>query len=186
MKSLKTIQTLYKIGYHLSKAAFIICIVGFCGCIVGFIGLNFGGNVLKIGGVTLHGLFSDKFGYDINSSFAALSGWLFVCAGNGVASKFAEIYFKNELAAGTPFTVSGSKELMRLGIITVAVPTGSAVLGSIIEGIVAGFLNAAKDSAMDMHFDNAVSVALGVMFIFVAVLCRYGAELNTPADSHEP
>ena len=51
MKSLKTIQTLSKIGKVLSKIAFIFSIIGFCGCIVGLISLFWGnGNPIKIAG----------------------------------------------------------------------------------------------------------------------------------------
>lgn len=183
MKSLKTIQSLSKVGMILSKIAFIFSVIGFCGCVVGLIGLGFGGgNVLKIGGVTLHGLIAENLGGD-GSVAAALSGWLFVCAGEAVLAKFSEICFKNELKAETPFTFAFSKEVLRLGILTLAIPTGCAVLGSVAEGIVAGFANVQKAAAMDIYFDNAASIVLGVMFIFVSFLCRYGAELAQNKDA---
>ena len=72
--------------------------------------------------------------------------------------------------------------MMRLGIMTLAIPTGCAVLGSVAEGIVAGFANVQKAAAMDIYFDNAASIVLGVMFIFVSFLCRYGAELAQNKD----
>jgi len=40
MNTLKTIQTLSKIGKILSKIVYICCEVGFCGCIVGIISLG--------------------------------------------------------------------------------------------------------------------------------------------------
>lgn len=46
--------------------------------------------------------------------------------------------------AGTPFTFGGAKELLRLGVLTLVIPTGCSVLGSIAEGIAAGFWNAEK------------------------------------------
>ena len=179
MKSLNTIQKLSKIGKVLSKIAFIFSIIGFCGCIAGLLSLSFGnGNLIKIGGVTLHGLISEEYGYNIKSIIATLSGWMIVCAGESVLAKFAEVYFKNELKAETPFTLAGAKELLRLGILTIAIPTGCAVVGSIVEGIVAGFMNVEKATAMDMYFDNEASIALGIMFILGSLLCRYGAELK--------
>ena len=33
------------------------------------------------------------------------------CAAEAILSKFAELYFKNELADGNPFTLHGAKEL---------------------------------------------------------------------------
>lgn len=179
MKSLNTIQTLSKVGKVLSKIAFIFSVIGFCGCIAGLLSLSFGnGSFIKIGGVTLHGLISEEYGYNIKSITAALSGWLIICAGEAVLAKFAEIYFKNELNAGTPFTSAGAKELLRLGILTIAVPVGSAIAGSIAEGIVAGFMKVEKAAAMDMYFDNDAAIVLGVMFILGSLLCRCGAELK--------
>lgn len=101
---------------------------------------------------------------------------MILCAGEAVLAKFAEVYFKNELRAETPFTLAGAKELLRLGILTLAIPTGCAVAGSIIEGIIAGFMKV-EQAAMDMYFDNEASIVLGMMFILGSLLCRYGAEL---------
>ena len=177
MKSLHTIQQLSKIGKVLSKIVFIFSIIGFCGCIAGLLSLNFGnGGLLKLGGVTLHGLIPEEYGYNIKSITATLSGWMVVCAGEAVLARFAEFYFKNELQAGTPFTFGGAKELLRLGILTLAVPTGSAVIGSIVEGMVVGFMRAEKAASMNRYFCNEASIVLGIMFILGYLLCRYGAE----------
>ena len=179
VKSLHTIQTLSKIGKILSKIAWILSVIGFCGCIAGLLSLSFGnGSLIKLGGVTLHGLISEEAGYSIKSITTALSGWMIVCAGEAVLAKFAEVFFQNELNAETPFTLSGAKELLRLGILTLAIPTGCAVVGSIVEGVAAGFLNAPKAAVMDLSFDNEASIALGIMMILGSLLCRYGAELQ--------
>lgn len=180
MKSIKTIQTFFKTANVLSQIAFIFSVIGFCGCAAGILSLGLGnGGLIKIGGITLHGLISNDLGYNTKSITAMLSGWAVVCAGEAVLSKFAEICFKNELSAGTPFTFSGAKELMRLGILALAVPTGCAVLGGIVEGVIAGFMNVEKIAAADMYIDNSANLALGIMFIVISLLCRYGAELNS-------
>ena len=104
MKSLNTIQKLFKIGRILSKIAFILSVIGFCGCIAGLLSLGFGrGSLTKIGNVTIHGLIYSDYGYNIKSITATLSGWLVVCAGEAVLAKFAEVCFRNELKNGTPF-----------------------------------------------------------------------------------
>lgn len=154
-------------------------VIGFFGCIAGLISLNFGnGSLIKIGGVTIHGLIDTSMGYNIKIICAALSGWLIVCAGEAVLAKFAEIYFKNELKAETPFTFDGAKEQLRLGILTLAIPTGCAVVSEIVTGIVGSFMHVSKDIAADLYFDNESSIVLGIMFIVMSVLCRYGAELS--------
>lgn len=186
MQSLNTIQTLSKIGKILSKIAFIFSVTGFCGCIAGLLSLNCGdGSLIKLGGITLHSLISDEYGISTGIITAALSGWLIIFAGEAVLAKFAETYFGNELAAGTPFTHAGAKELLRVGILTLAVPTGCAVIGSIVEGILASFMEVEKASAMDLYFNNESNIALGVMFIVVSLICRYGAELITSDKSLE-
>ena len=93
-----------------------------------------------------------------------------------VLAKFAECYFKNELRAETPFTLAGAKELQRLGILALAIPLGSSLLGSIAEGLAAGLLNTETATAMDLYFDNEASLVLGLMFLLGSLLCRYGAE----------
>lgn len=141
MKSLQTIQKLFKIGKILSRIAFIFSVIGFCGCIAGLLSLSFGnGSLIKLGGVTLHQLISEEYGYNIKGITASLSGWLVVCAGEAVLAKFAEVYFQNELQAETPFTLAGAKELLRLGILTITIPTGCAVAESIVEGVIIGFM----------------------------------------------
>ena len=175
MKTLKTIQTLAKIGKVLSCIAFIFACIGFGGSVVGALSAAFGGGfAIKLGGVTIYDLFGGARYSELEGVCAALLGWMIVCAGEAVVAKFAELYFKRELAAGTPFTLSGAKELTRLGILTLAVPTGCAVLAAIVSGIAASFLRAS--AAMDVDFDNGASIALGVMFLAAALLCRLGAE----------
>lgn len=155
MKSLQTIQKFSKIGKILSKMAFIFSVIGFCGCIAGILSMSLGnGSLIKLGGVTLHKLISEEYGYNIKSITASLSGWLVVCAGEAVLAKFAEVYFQNELQAETPFTLAGAKELLRLGILTITIPTGCAVAESIVEGVIIGFMKVEKAAAMDMHFDT--------------------------------
>ena len=65
------------------------------------------------------------------------------------------------------------KELLRLGILTMALPVGCAVAGR----IVAGFL-AVETAALDLSLGNEASLALGLMFVLGSLLCRHGAELT--------
>lgn len=93
MKSLKTIQTLFKVGKILSRLAFMFALIGFCGCIAGLLSLKFGsGELIRIGDITLHRLLDTGTGQNTQSICAALSGWSIVCAGEGVVAKFAEIF----------------------------------------------------------------------------------------------
>ena len=175
MKSLQTIQTLSKIGKILSKIIYICCTIGAVGCAIGMASLPFADTgVLKIGGVTIHGLIVNRAGIDLNSLYPLMTGAMIVCIGQTILAKFAENYFTHELAVGSPFTVDGAKELLRLGILTICIPLGCLIAAEIVSGIMAGFLNC--DDLFKS--ENVGSVTLGVMFIVMSILCRYGAELE--------
>lgn len=87
---------------------------------------------------------------------------------------FAKSYFKRELVAGTPFTLEGAKELTRLGILTIALPLGVNIVAAIVNEILAEFLS----NTWKFDIDNGGSVSLGVMFLVLALVFRYVAELE--------
>ena len=153
MKSHDTVNKLYKLGRVLSQLAFTLAVIGFFACIAGYISLLIG-----------------------RDSIAALSGGLAVCAGEAVEAAFAKRYFGNALKAGTPFTHAGAKELMRLGILTLALKTVGAAAGSLVRGFISGRMRLEAVSLANIYSDNAAGITLGVMFIFISLLCRYGAE----------
>lgn len=180
METLKTIQTFSKIGRILSKIIFVCAIIGIVGCVVGMVSLPFADTgMIKIGGVTIHGLIVNRAGIDLNSLYPAMSAILVVSIGQAVTANFAEKYFANELLAETPFTMEGAKELLRLGIITISVPLGTLILAQIASAVIAGFLECGN--VFDL--EGGDSIALGVMFILMSFLCKYGAERVEKYDS---
>lgn len=174
MKTLNNIQKLSKIGKVLSRIVFIFCIIGFCGCIVGIISMALGTPTLKIGGVTLESILSIEAGVTAGTAYAAMAAGMILCAGEAVLSKFAEHYFKRELADGTPFNLGGAKELMRLGIFTICIPIGTQIIAEIVYAVMEQTLR----GVAPLQLDHSGSVALGVMFIVISLICRYGAELR--------
>lgn len=176
MKSLKQIQTLTKLGKVFSRIAYIGAMVGFFVFMVGLISLAFGlDESIKIGGVTLHGIV-ERGNHEIEFLYAAFPAWMIVCAGAAVVAKFAEIYFKNEQMAGTPFTQAGAKELKRLGIVTISVTLGCRIVADIVQAVIAGFVNVDADAATDIFFQNDGTIAFGIMFLILALFCQYGVE----------
>ncbi|MBR0163022.1 MAG: hypothetical protein IJQ02_17355 [Oscillospiraceae bacterium] len=172
--TLKTIQTLAKVGRILSKIIFVCCIVGFCGCIVGIVSLAIGAETFKLGGVTVHSMIENKAGMNLPTLYASMAVGLLFCAAEAVLCKFAEIYFKNELADETPFTLRGAKELMRLGVLTIAIPLGTVIVCSIGVAVADNIYPGIDKLSMG----ECSSVGLGVMMIVLSLFCRYGAELN--------
>lgn len=178
-KNYKILQKIAKLGKILSKVAFVFSVIGICGCIVGILSNVIGnGKIFMIGGVTIYGLLSDFNAYNVKSISAILTAWLIICVGEAVLSKFSEIYFRNTLTEGTPFTQMGVRELRRLGIMTMVIPTGCMILAEIVQGIMTGFMNVTTDIWRDLNFDNESSVVLGIMFIIGSFLCGYGAEFS--------
>jgi len=173
MNTLKTIQTLSKIGRILSKIVYICCVVGFCICIVGIISLGLGGEVFKLGSVTIHSIIESHSHMSMPALYTAMAVGMVLCAAEAVLSKFAEIYFKNELADGTPFTMRGAKELMRLGILTISIPLGMVIVCSIGVAIADNFFPEIEK----LSYDGYASVGLGIMMIVSSLFCRYGAEV---------
>ena len=178
METLKNIQSLARLGKILSKIAFILSLVGVFGCVAGLLSLAFGrGTLLQIGNMALHSLIPVSSGFNLKAIAGALSGWLIICAGEAALSRFALLYFTRELTDGTPFTQRGAKELLRLGILTIAIPIGCTVAAAIVHGIVMGFF----DVSADLPLESEAPVVLGVAFLIISLLCRHGAELTQGA-----
>ena len=111
---------------------------------------------------------------NISTAYAAMAAGMILCAGEAVLAKFAEHYFKRELADGTPFDLGGAKELMRLGILAICIPIGTQIIAEIVYAVMEQTLR----GVAPLQLDHSGSVALGVMFIVMSLGCRYGAELR--------
>lgn len=179
MNTLKAVQTLSKIGKVLSKIVYICCIIGFCGCAVGIVAMLIGGESVKLSGVALHSILQTEAGIDGGTIWAAIAVGLILFVGEFFISNMAYRYFDRELKAGTPFTLNGAKELMHLGISVIWIPIVAVVLAQVAQGMIAQFM----ENAEKLNLDGFNSVALGIMFIVMSLLCKLGAE---EAQKNEP
>ena len=166
MKTLKTIQTISKIARIVSKVIFVFCIVGFCMSVVGVVGLAIGAQSMQLAGVTLQGVLQTEADTSTGSLYAALAESIILCVGGAVLSKFALHYFERELEDGTPFTHRGAKELLRLGILTIAIPTCLSLISAIGVGIANNF----DPTIKDLSVGSFGSVGLGIMMIFTSII----------------
>ena len=176
-KTLNTIQTLSKVGKVLSAIAFVGCLVGGILCVVGTVCLGMPGS-LKIGGVTIHTVIEGMEGIDLGTGYTAMAMGSIFCAAGCVVSKLAERYFANELAAGTPFTFEGARELLRLGICTICVPAVAVVFADVLYMVASTRFS----GVADMGFDGNLSVGLGIAIIAASLVCKHGAELRGSAS----
>lgn len=178
MKTLKTIQTLSKIGIIFSKIVYICCIVGIGGCVVGMAAMGIAGESVKLGGVTLHSILQEEAGVSTGTIWAAMAVGVILCIGEFVVAYMAHRYFDCELKAGTPFTMDGAKELLHLGIFAIWVPMAAAILAQVAHGLIAEFMVNVAPFQLD-GFDSA---GMGVMLIVLSLFCKYGAEVKEESN----
>lgn len=180
-KTLKTIQTLAKIARILCTIVFVCSIIGVAGCFIGVIGLSLGEALVKASGQNLSELVYQSTGMTTETLYAVMACSAVICAGEIAIAKFAEVYFKNELEAGTPFTFDGAKEMMRLGIVTAAVSLGTAIIASIVYGVI----KAVNANVGEYDIDNASNLFTGIAFIIISFLCKHGAEISAQKIENE-
>lgn len=120
-----------------------------------------GAPTLKIGGVTLKSILSIEAGVTTGTAYAAMAAGMILCAGEAVLAKFAEHYFKHELADGTPFDLGGAKELMCLGILAICIPIGMQMIAEIVYAV----MEQALRGVASFQLDYSSSVALGKIMI---------------------
>lgn len=86
-----------------------------------------------------------------------------------VHTVFVCAYFKAELTDGTPFTFSGAKRVLKLGIMQIVF----AVLSNAVMGGVYSALNIATPL-----IESIGSVTFGICLILLSLALNYGAELE--------
>lgn len=77
-------------------------------------------------------------------------------------------YFNLELSEGTPFTETGARSITKLGILFIAVDVLLAAFFSVMEKFV----------FVSERMDNFGGIISGLILIFLAMVVRYGAELE--------
>ena len=172
MKTLRTIQTLSKVGKILSTIVYIFCIIGFCGCVAGILCIAAGEEAFNLNGKSLNDILMETSEMNLNTLYISMTVGAILCAGEAVLAKFAQHYFKRELRDGTPFTLDGANEMKRLGILIICIPLGTRFISEIVGEIMKTVMS--NGVVPDMAENG--SIALGAVFILMALICRYGAE----------
>lgn len=170
-KSLKTIQVLAKIGMIISKVMFILSVVCGIACFVALTAL-LGVQELRLGGTDMMEWFMKESGASMEASYYSCVSGFIVCAAQAILCKFSQQYFTNELSVGTPFTVEGAKEIMRLGILTIVMPCVALTVQEIVACIM-------LPDVADVVTEDLSELGYGIMFIVCSVIFKYGAELES-------
>lgn len=168
-KTLKIIQTLAKVAKVICQVVFILSLIGGISSLVSLIalgivhGLNFDEKLLK---------FFVEVDEKMNMPTLYFTGIVGVlgCASSCVTAKFTQKYLEKELETGTPFTLDGSKQLLKTGIIVLVVPAITSALVGIVYGIFYFFLPTTQEAGV------SVDIGLGVAMIILSVVFKYGAQ----------
>lgn len=171
-KNLHAIQVLAKVGQIMSRIVFICCIVGMACCVMGVFSIGLIPDGIKINGVTIHSMIESSANFSMGTAYVAVLTGFIMCAAECAISKIAELYFKHELAAGTPFTVEGAREMFRLGICTISISIGAVIVATMCNAIAMKQLS----SVAELQIGDFSQVWLGVAFIILSVIFRYGTE----------
>lgn len=179
-KSLNTVQKICKVCKVLAEIAFVMFVVIValmlaCGI---FIGAGKMDALMSSGALVLDEMLQQS-GVTQEYVTAVLVCMTIIIAAEAVVAKFINVYFKHELKAGTPFTFEGAKEMLRLGIITIAVPAGASLAATIVFGIMAA------GSGLDSEFNFEISLGMGLVFLALSPLLKHGTELRLRAQNAE-
>lgn len=179
-KSLKTVQTVCKVCMVLAEIAFVlfVVIVALMLAAAIFTGAGKMDALLSSGALALDEMLQ-QYGATQEYVTAVLVCMTIIIAAEAVVAKFINVYFKHELKAGTPFTFEGAKEMLRLGIITIAVPAGASLAATIVFDIMAA------GSGLDSEFNFEISLGMGLMFLALSPLLKHGTELRLRAKNAE-
>ena len=172
-KSLKTIQTFAKVGKVIANICFIISIIGAIGCVIA-VSAILGVKDLEIEGRTVVGIV-ESTGVNFVTTVFSCSSAIVTCIGSAVLAKFATNYFSNELEDGTPFTYNGAKELLRLGILSMAIPAAISVILGIAFTVTKLFWPPLDEAAL---VNEPISITVGLMLIIMSFVFKHGAELE--------
>lgn len=167
MNNLEKIQKGMNLLQILSKIILVFTVVG---GIITFIGTTFVAlNVIDIDSLLLHFLPATV---EITKEQLV---WILIATTvsllfSGIFAAFVYRYFSAELKDGTPFTTTGADKIKQLGIMQIIL---SILSMSIIDGIYE------KIHLTEWNrFDDANSIILGICLILIAMVVRYGSELE--------
>ena len=182
MKSLGTIQTLAKVGKVLSAIVMILSIAALCIMVVGTVGYAFmGDRVIEIGEITIHSFISEHITIPGATLYTLMAICMVYVIVEIIISRYAVKYFKTELEDGTPFTERGASMLKKLGLMTIFLPLGAVILCAIGAAVAAGL----NEEIQNIHFSGSVSIGLGIMFLVMSAVCRYGTEIREKAEGRD-
>lgn len=170
MKTLESIQKTYKVFHALTRIAMILSFIWAGTLLLGVLGgivWQSGGNIVGVPveyalKLTQTGAVLQMIGVLLGDFVPALTG--------GLLFLFAHRYFKQELADGTPFTMTGADHVRNLGIKTIVMP--------IVAIVIAAVIYQCFGVTRPGDWDNGTAVVQGIALILFSLILRHGAEMR--------
>lgn len=166
--ALSTIQTFHKLGRILSTIVLVVSVLAFVFSLTSAVFAAFGLEKMA------YDFFSVESPFSSGELYYALSSALIAALGEIIISRYALKYFKAELRAGTPFNRDNAERLRNLGIMNIAIPVIVVILKSVLHMVL-------KNRFGDIGgngYELISPVAVGLMFIVLSLVCRYGSEID--------
>lgn len=169
MKSLQTVQKMFKVLKTLSFIAMIIsfCVAGLSLISVIWLAVLQSDSVSGLESMIMYAFESESLDMAI---CALLSDTVFALT-DGVLSLLAWRYFKAEQECGTPFYDDGVKTIRNVGISVIVMPNVAVIVAAVIYACF-GIDPGAND------WTTAASSLLGVVLILLSLVFRYGSDLE--------
>lgn len=168
-KTLSNILTVFKVAKIIAKVVFILSIIGGVGSLVSLVTLPFASVVAEI---------FEEGGAISSLTYSACIVGALECASEAICAFFAEKYFGHVLESGTPFTVEGSKECFKFGLISIITSASFCVAYGIVQGI---FMLISQNT-QGFEADVSISLTTGLLFMFMSLIFKYGAELTQKTE----
>ncbi len=166
--ALSTIQTFHKLGRILSTVVLVISVLVFVFSLTGAVLAAFGLESM------VYELFSVENPVSSGALYLAISSAFLSSLGEIIVSRYAVRYFKAELKAGTPFNSDNAKRLRTLGILNIVIPVTVVIIKSVFHMV----LQKRFGDIGENEYELISPVAIGLMFIVLSLVCRYGSEID--------
>lgn len=174
MKSLQTIQKLFKVGKIITQIVYVCCIVGVIGCIIGLVGLGIvdGANVQVDGSLAVV-LIEKETGITIAELYAVMGIAIFALICEFYVTRKCLKYYRCEFEAGTPFNLDCAAQLKKIGILEIVLSLVVAAVSAIVREI---FVLQSMKFTINIS-DRGNSATWGIGLLVLALICKYGAEI---------
>lgn len=171
--TLNKIQKLFKAGSIISKIVLWCSIVGGISCLILLIAQLIVGNSRIITDSSIvKEYFLSEGSFNLETLLVGTIIGIIVCVCNIINAKLSVDYFDAELKEGSPFTIELSNQLNILGRRTIIISIINIVLVSTTYEIFSHFYTLTNE----LDISNISSIWIGLVFMFVSLLCRYVAE----------